>query len=149
MDYQALLALRIGLVVVLYLAVLQVVFVARRELRQEVKAVAQGQTRTREVVGHLIVIDPGSAPLQNGAEYDIEPITTLGRAPTNSIPIDSGFVSTEHARIIYRDGSLWVEDTKSRNGVFVDGRKVPEQQPVPVSPGSILQIGDTRFKFTT
>ena len=33
MDYQALLALRIGLVVVLYFAVLQVVFVARRELR--------------------------------------------------------------------------------------------------------------------
>lgn len=147
MDYQALLALRIGLVVVLYVAVLQVVFVARRELRHEVRAVAQGQTRTREVVGHLIVIDPGSAPLRNGAEYDIEPITTLGRSPTNSVPIDSGFVSADHARVIYRDGSLWVEDLQSRNGIFVDGHKVGA--PVAVSPGSILQIGDTRFKFTT
>lgn len=147
MDYQALLALRIGLVVVLYLAVLQVVFVARRELRLEIRAAARGQTHVREVVGHLIVIDPGSAPLQNGAEFDIEPITTLGRAATNSVPIDSGFVSTEHARIIYRDGSLWVEDLQSRNGAFVDGRKVVT--PVAVSPGSILQIGDTRFKFTT
>ncbi|HEU5343802.1 MAG TPA: FHA domain-containing protein [Ktedonobacterales bacterium] len=153
MDYQALLALRIGLVVVLYFAVLQVVFVARRELRHEVRAVAQGQTRTREVVGHLIVIDPGSAklpsgdPMRNGAEYDIEPITTLGRSPTNSVPIDSGFVSADHARIIYRDGSLWVEDLQSRNGIFVDGHKVGA--PVAVSPGSILQIGDTRFKFTT
>ncbi len=154
MQYQVLLALRIGLVVVLYLAVLQVVFVARRELRHEVRAVAQGQTHTREVVGHLVVIDPGSArapngaaPLPNGTEYDIEPITTLGRAPTNSIPIESGFASAEHARIIYRDGSLWVEDLQSRNNTFVDGHKVVT--PVAVSPGSILQIGDTRFKFTT
>lgn len=149
MNFQMLLALRIGLVVVLYIAVLQVVFVARRELRREVKAAERGQTRAHEVIGHLVVIDSGSAPLQNGAEYEIEAITTLGRAPTNSIPVDSGYISTDHARIIYRDGSLWVEDTHSRNGVFVDGRKVPEKQPIAVSPGSILQIGDTRFKFTT
>ncbi len=145
-DYPVLLALRIGLVALLYLAVLQVVFVARRELRHEVKAAAQGMTRTREVVGRLIVIDPGSSQLQNGQEFDIEPITTLGRALTNSIPIESGFISADHARIIYRDGSLWVEDLKSRNGAYVDGRKV--DTPVAVSPGSILQVGDTRFKFT-
>ena len=149
MQYQTLLALRIGLVVVLYLAVLQVVFVARREMRHELKAVAQGQTQAREVVGHLVVIDAGSAPapIANGKSFDIEPITTLGRAATNSVSINLGFVSAEHARIIYRDGSLWVEDLHSHNGTYVDGAKV--SGPVAVSPGSILQIGDTRFKFTT
>lgn len=145
MDYQVLLALRIGLVVVLYLAVLQVVFVARRELRQEVKAVERGQTTTRDVVGHLIVIDPGSAPLRNGMSFDIEPITTLGRAETNSIPIKSGVVSAEHSRIIYSGGSLWVEDMQSHNGTIVDERPVTGR--VAVSPGSILKIGDTRFRF--
>lgn len=145
-DYTVLLALRIGLVALLYLAVLQVVFVARRELRHEVKSVAQGLTRAKEIVGRLIVIDPGSSQLQNGQEFDIEPITTIGRAVTSTIPIESSFVSADHARIIYRDGSLWVEDLKSRNGAYVDGRKVGA--PVAVSPGSILQIGDTRFKFT-
>jgi pSer/pThr/pTyr-binding forkhead associated (FHA) protein len=149
MDYQTLLVLRIFIVVALYLLVLQVVFVARRELRQEVKAVARGQTRGYEVIGHLKVIDPGSAPLQNSQEFEIEPITTLGRAKTNSIPIESGFVSVDHARITYREGSLWVEDTNSHNGVFVDGRKLEKQKPIAVSPGSILQIGDTRFRFTT
>lgn len=149
MDFQTLLVLRILIVVALYFLVLQVVFVARRELRQEVRAAARGQTRTHEVIGHLVVVDAGSAPLQNGAEYEIEPITTLGRAKTNSIPIESGFVSVDHARIIYREGSLWVEDTNSHNGVWVDGRRLEKQKPVAVSPGSIMQIGDSRFKFTT
>jgi pSer/pThr/pTyr-binding forkhead associated (FHA) protein len=33
----------------------------------------------------------------------------------------------------------------SRNGTFVDQR--PVAQSVAVSPGSVLQVGDVRFKF--
>ena len=72
-------------------------------------------------------------------------LTTLGRAPTNTIVLESNFVSTEHTRILYRDRSLWVEDMGSRNGTYVDQRQVT--QPVAVVPGSILQVGDARFKF--
>lgn len=150
MDYQLLLFLRIALVVVLYLAILQIVFVARREMRQEVKAAAQGvtPTRSRRVVGHLVVLDKGSTQLQDGDVYDIEEITTLGREITSSVPIESGYVSTAHARILFdeRDSTLWVEDLESRNGTYVDGRKITDR--VAVSPGSTLQIGDARFKFT-
>ena len=150
MDYNLLLFLRIALVVVLYLAVLQIVFVGRRELRQEAKAAAQGAapTRSRRVVGHLVVLDKGSTQLRDGDVYDLEEITTLGRELTNSIPMESGFVSTTHARILFdaRDSALWVEDLGSRNGTYVDGRKIADR--IAVSPGSTLQIGDTRFKFT-
>jgi len=149
MDYQLLLFLRIALVVVLYLAVLQIVFVARREMRQEVQAATQGtQARARRVVGHLVVLDKGSTQLQDGDVFDIEEITTLGRELTSNIPMESGYVSTAHARIIFdaRDSALWVEDLGSRNGTYVDGRKITGR--VAVSPGSTLQIGDTRFKFT-
>jgi hypothetical protein len=149
MDYQLLLFLRIALVAVLYLAVLQIVFVAQREMRQDAKAVARGgaPSRAPRVVGHLVVLDKGSTQLRDGEIYDIEEVTTLGREPTSSIPMDSGFVSAAHARIIYdaQDSTLWVEDMDSRNGTYLDGRKV--QGRVAVAPGSILQIGDTRFKF--
>jgi hypothetical protein len=148
MDYQLLLFLRIALVATLYLAILQIVFVARREMRQEVKAAAQGApARARRVVGHLVVLDKGSTQLQDGDVYDIEEITTLGRELTNSIPIESGYISTTHARILFdaRDSTLWVEDLGSRNGTYVDGRQVAGR--VAVSPGSTLQVGDTRFKF--
>lgn len=140
-----LLILRVSLVVILYLVILQVVAVSRRDLRRAATAAA-GSTRSRPVVGHLVVIDSGSTPLVPGSRLDLEPITTIGRAPTNSIVLDSSFVSTEHTRILYKDRSLWVEDMGSRNGTMVDSQQVT--QPVAVSPGSILQVGDVRFKFS-
>ncbi|HEU0027885.1 MAG TPA: FHA domain-containing protein [Ktedonobacterales bacterium] len=148
-DYYQLLFLRIALVAVLYLVVLQIVFVARREMRMEAKAATQGTpTRARQVVGHLVVVDKGSTQLNDGDAYDIEAITTLGRELTNSVPIDSDFVSGAHARILYdeADGALWVEDLGSRNGTYVDGRKLNERDRVQIDTGSLLQIGDARFK---
>jgi pSer/pThr/pTyr-binding forkhead associated (FHA) protein len=148
-DYYQLLFLRIALVAVLYLVVLQIVFVARREMRLEAKAATRGTpTRARRVIGHLVVVDKGSTQLNDGDVYDIEEITTLGRELTNSVPIESGFVSGAHARILYEeaDGALWVEDLGSRNGTYVDGRKLNEHDRVQIDTGSLLQIGDARFK---
>jgi pSer/pThr/pTyr-binding forkhead associated (FHA) protein len=102
-------------------------------------------TRGKDVVGHLVVIDSGSTPLRPGARLDVEPITTIGRSPTNTIVLDSTFVSTEHTRILFRDRSLWVEDMSSRNGTLVDQNRITA--PVAVTPGTILQVGDVRFKF--
>jgi len=145
-NYQFLLYLRIGLVAILYLVILQVVLVSRRDLRQAEKpATASISTRARQVVGRLILIDSGSTQYKPGQQFDLEPITTLGRAPTNSIVLESSFVSTEHTRILYRDRSLWVEDMGSRNGTLVNQQTIT--QPVAVSPGTILQVGDVRFEF--
>lgn len=143
-SHVVLLITRIALVAILYLIVLQVVGVARRELRRAEKQ-ATVPARAKQVVGHLIVIDSGSTALRPGASIDIEPITTLGRSPTNTIVLESGFVSTEHTRILFKDRSLWVEDMGSRNGTLVDQKRVA--QPVAVTPGSVLQVGDVRFKF--
>lgn len=150
-SFQFLLILRIALVAILYLVILQIVLVARRDFRQAgaagaaAVAAAAATTRTRDVIGHLVVIEPGATPLQPGQPLDLEPITTIGRAPTNSIVLDTNFVSTEHARIIYKDRSLWVEDMNSRNGTFLDQKRL--SQPVAVAPGAILQIGDVKFRF--
>lgn len=143
-DLFVLLILRVALVVILYLVILQVVGVARREMRKAALS-PTATTRSKPVVGHLIVIDSGSTDLKPGQRLDIEPITTIGRSPTNTIVLESTFISTEHTRILFRDKSLWVEDMNSRNGTTVDQKAVT--QPVAVSPGAILQVGDVRFKF--
>ncbi len=153
MQYQLLLAFRIGLVVLLYVAVMQIVFVARRELQVETKPAAQGRTQAREVVGRLVVVDPGESSLKQDEEFDIQPITTLGRDKTTDIPVDDQAVSALNTRIIYRmnpdkrTGSLWVEDMGSKNGTWVDGNRVYKDHPVAVSPGSILQVVKIRFKI--
>ena len=144
-SFEFLLILRIALVAILYLAILQIVVVARRELRQ-VPAIAPGATRPADVVGHLLVLDKGSTSLRIGQRLDIEPITTIGRAPTNTIVLDSKYVSVVHVRIIYRDRSLWVEDAGATNKAKLDGQDVT--QPVPVRPDNILQVGDVRLRFT-
>lgn len=102
--------------------------------------------KTKVVIGYLVVIDAGATNLHPGARLEIEPITSIGRSPANTIQLDTGFISTEHTRIVYRDRSLWVEDMGSRNGTLVDGTLVSD--PVAVTPGTILQVGDVRFKFS-
>ncbi len=145
-SFEFLLILRIALVVILYLAILQIVVVARRELRQAPAFVAGG-TRPQSVVGHLLVLDKGSATnIRIGQRLDIEPITTIGRAPTNTIVLDSKYVSVVHVRIIYRDRTLWVEDAGATNKAKLEGQDVV--QPIPVRPDNILQVGDVRLRFT-
>jgi hypothetical protein len=141
---QFLLIVRLVLVALLYVVILQVVGVARRDMRRLAKAPV-GVTRGQPIVGHLVVIDSGSTPLLPGAKLDLQAITTIGRAPTNSIVLDSTYVSTEHTRVLFKDKSLWVEDLGSRNGTSVNQQ--PVVQPVAVRPGDVLQVGDVRLKF--
>lgn len=141
---QFLLLLRLALVALLYIFILQVVGVARRDMRRLARIPA-GATHAQPVIGHLVVIDSGSTPLLPGAKLDLQPITTIGRSPTNTIVLESTFVSTEHARILFKDKSLWVEDLGSRNGTTVNQQ--PVAQSVAVRPGDLLQVGDVRFKF--
>jgi TIR domain-containing protein/FHA domain-containing protein len=97
------------------------------------------------VIGHLVVIDAGSSALPPGSRLDIQVINTIGRAPTNTIVVESTYISVEHTRISYRNRSLWVEDLGSRNGTLVNNASVTA--PIAAKPGDVLQVGDVRFKF--
>jgi len=69
---------------------------------------------------------------------------TIGREQSNTVVIDSAFVSKSHAVIRYVAGQYQVEDLKSANGTRVNG------QPIAMSvlaPGDVLEVGDQRFVF--
>jgi pSer/pThr/pTyr-binding forkhead associated (FHA) protein len=140
-----LLVLRVASVAVLYLFILQVVLVARRDLH--VATVQSANQSNSQIIGHLVVVDSGSAPLVPGATLDIVSPTSLGRAPINTIVLDSNLVSMEHARIFFRNNSLWVEDLKSKNGTFLNDQQLPAEKPVAVRPRDIVRVGDVRFRI--
>jgi pSer/pThr/pTyr-binding forkhead associated (FHA) protein len=53
---------------------------------------------------------------------------TIGRRPTNTIVIDNLAISGVHAKIEARDTHFVIADLNSKNGTFVNGRRVQEQR---------------------
>ncbi len=65
-------------------------------------------------------------------------ITTLGRWPDNDVVVDDRWVSRHHARI-RREGERYVlEDLGSKNGTFVNGRRITG--PVVLNDGDEVQV---------
>jgi pSer/pThr/pTyr-binding forkhead associated (FHA) protein len=54
----------------------------------------------------------------------ISDVTTIGRNSDSDIKIDNAGVSAHHAKIIKEGDVFVIEDTESRNGTFVDGKRV-------------------------
>ncbi|MEQ1502596.1 MAG: FHA domain-containing protein, partial [Myxococcota bacterium] len=48
----------------------------------------------------------------------------IGRAPTNDLVVGTPAVSSRHAAVWAQDRRVFVEDLGSRNGTWVDGRRV-------------------------
>ena len=80
-----------------------------------------------------------------GQTYPLLPLTSLGRAPTNTIPIQDTFASSEHALVALRNGQWWLEDRHSKNGTLLNG--IPVTQPTIVTDGDIIGIGSMRFQI--
>ena len=53
---------------------------------------------------------------------------SMGRHPTNRLPVDDDSISRFHARFTCENGEYFVEDLGSRNGTFVQGKRVSRLQ---------------------
>lgn len=63
--------------------------------------------------------------LNPGQRFAIEgDLVILGRHPDCQIVLDVGAISRQHAQIIHDSGNFFVEDLKSRNGTYVNGRMI-------------------------
>ncbi len=108
-------------------------------------AVAQVEA-SRRAYGRLVElreIDEGFAA--TGQTYPLLPLTSLGRSPTNSIPISDDYASGEHAVIALRSGQWWLEDRQSRNGTTING--MPITHPVIITDGDIIGVGNLCFRL--
>jgi len=61
------------------------------------------------------------------------------------VPLDKDeFASAEHARFESKRDGLWVEDTGSTNGTFVNGARLTT--PRRLTKGDIVRVGQTDFR---
>lgn len=67
-----------------------------------------------------------------------KPVTTIGRWEDNDVVVDDRWVSRYHARIVRKDDRYLIEDLGSKNGTFVNGRRIAE--PTVLSDGDQVQV---------
>ena len=81
-----------------------------------------------------------------GEMYSVEATTVLGRGEKCDVRLFGDAISRQHARIEVTGDQIIVEDLGSRNGTFINGRRITREALVD---GDKLQIGArTVLKFT-
>jgi pSer/pThr/pTyr-binding forkhead associated (FHA) protein len=145
---EALLALKIAFLVLLYLFIWLIVRSATKDLRvapqesivlgAEEAAELRAQLASRAV--RLTVL--ASPALQPGATVEIATALHVGRGAENGLRLeDDDFVSSRHARFEPRPDGLWVEDVGSTNGTYVNGARVTSARLL--HSGDVVRIGQT------
>ncbi|MCH8281000.1 MAG: FHA domain-containing protein [Chloroflexi bacterium] len=75
------------------------------------------------------VIGGGQFPLKEGGRYFV------GRSPACDIVIDLPIISRKHAQIMYHDNAFFVSDLESRNGTYVNAKRLQGDEEVSLSHG--------------
>ncbi|MFN8375226.1 MAG: FHA domain-containing protein [Anaerolineae bacterium] len=128
-----------GFLLLLWLAVL---FVA---MWRDYRSVVQEGQASKRTYGQLIALrEIDGSYLRTGQVYALLSLTSIGRAPTNSIIVEDNFASNEHALVALRNGQWWLEDRHSRNGTMLNGMMV--KQPIVITNGDIIGIGHLRLQ---
>lgn len=69
----------------------------------------------------------------------------IGRSRENAVVIHDEGVSRYHGRLLFENGSLWLQDAGSRNGVFVNGVRVTGHKALKV--GDSITIAQHTFEL--
>ena len=79
-----------------------------------------------------------------------KPQFTIGKAYGNVDCFIDGnpAISRKHAMIEYKDGKFYIVDTRSTNHVFLDGKMIPVDTPVPLEYGTKIRFADEIYLFS-
>lgn len=133
------LALRFGLILLLYAVLLIVLYVVWRNL-------GRGSSLPPVLRGdRLLVVDGGATGLVAGDVLPLLLITSLGRSPDSTIYLDDPSVAEHHALLRYRDGQWWLEDLGSSTGTWLN--RQPVTTVTPVSYGDTIILGQVRLRI--
>lgn len=70
---------------------------------------------------------------------------SVGRAPENSLNLSAKSVSRNHAELFARDGRLWIRDQGSKNGTYLNRRRILDL--CAVESGDVLHFGTVEFRI--
>ncbi|MDX6583493.1 MAG: putative peptidoglycan lipid flippase [Solirubrobacterales bacterium] len=103
---------------------------------------ADGGEAGDELILGLVIL-PGSPRAGEVFAVDQEQIL-IGRSPDADVSLDDRSVSREHAQLVQYGDGTWIEDLDSRNGTFVNRRRVEAQL---LEDGDEIQIGVYSFSY--
>ena len=135
-----LLALRVLLAVLLYAFLAAVLAMLWRDLRQA--------TASREIArpsGRLVVLHTADEALAIDTAFPLQPVTSIGRSPANTVSVPELYASAQHSLLTLREGQWWLEDRGSRNGTLLNGTRITG--PTVVSAGDVIGVGRTQLKL--
>lgn len=78
-----------------------------------------------------------------------EEVITIGRSPDNSFVIALEDFSRHHCKITRKGQYLFIMDLGSKNGIQIDGQKIPANEQIPLYPKNhILFANFFEFSFS-
>ena len=89
--------------------------------------------RLEVIGGH----EPASLVLTPGQAY------LVGRADESDLQLRDGRVSRRHARLVYQDGSWWIEDLQTTNGTRINGVPIRRER---LRDGDEITVGLTTIR---
>lgn len=95
--------------------------------------------------GYLRVLESENGNLGIGALLPLLSVTSIGRAPGNTIVIDDNYISNQHLLITYRGNQWWLEDLGSRNGTLLNDVLLGES--IVISQGDVIGLGSTQLRL--
>ncbi|WP_420627895.1 FHA domain-containing protein [Candidatus Leptofilum sp.] len=95
--------------------------------------------------GRLRIIANEVAQPAIDTTFPLLPITSIGRAASNTVVLPDGYASAEHALITRRQGKWWLEDRGSRNGTLLND--VMLEGTAVISAGDVIAVGGTVLKL--
>jgi len=90
-----------------------------------------------------LIFKNSSTPMENVPLTRLR--TTIGRSARSDLCIPDAFASRLHAEVRQEGDSFWLQDLGSANGTRYNG--MPVKNPVPISVGGEIQIGETIMVF--
>src|SRR5690606_31074444 len=101
-----------------------------------------GSAATTGTVSKLVITSGPKAGLE--LPLGTEPMT-IGRSSECGLVIRDDYTSTQHARLLVRDGVWVIQDLDSTNGTFLGDRRVTTGTPITI--GASIKVGATTFEL--
>lgn len=132
-----LLILRVLLALVLYGFLGLAIYTIMRDLKQQGELLVARQPPPLTLTNLIEVDSP--------ARHYAKPVIIIGREPDCDFPLDDQTVSSQHARLSYRQQQWWLEDLASTNGTFLNGEAVTV--PVVITHGDEVRLGHLEVRI--
>ncbi|MDQ2984534.1 MAG: FHA domain-containing protein [Actinomycetota bacterium] len=150
---EALLALKIAFLVLLYLFIWRIVRTASRDLRLPQESFVLAPSQTAGLVeeppaveaGRMVVVKSPTLSPDDTWELNASAVS-IGRSGQNDVTLDGDeYASASHARIEPRRDGVWLEDIGSTNGTYLNGIRVT--RPRKLTPGDVVRVGETELRY--